>query len=65
MKSYINNTEENKLNQQEMVKKYFKQNQTCPAVPKESVNLNASVPYSFMVSRGSMTFPNVLDIFLP
>lgn len=34
-------------------------------MPKESVNRNASVPYSLIVSMGSTTFPNVLDIFRP
>lgn len=39
--------------------------QTWPAVPRAIVNLKASVPYSLIVSKGSMTFPNVLDIFRP
>lgn len=38
---------------------------TCPAVPRERVKRNASVPYSLIVSKGSMTFPKVLDILRP
>jgi hypothetical protein len=59
----VNNREVTKLDECQMKKTMEKQ--TWPAVPMQSVNLNASVPYSFMVSRGSMTFPSDFDILRP